>query len=380
MTSRRFAALTIGLILLTALGAGCAGTQKNAAPQAAEADWRFDHIVDTAYVKQHIRIPMPEGSMIIDSRPKRAKYDRGHIPMAVSMPDTYFEKMTDKLPQDKEALLIFYCGGLKCKLSHKSAGKAEALGYTNVKVYAAGFPGWMAAPGNYASVSAQWIKSKLDKKEDMTLVDARPKRTKYDKGHVPTAISIPNTRFDKLTDRLPAEKDKLLVFYCGGLKCKLSHKSAVKAIGMGYTNVKVFSTGYPAWKALMAASGQSATAQGASSLKAGKEEGTIDNGTFLRIVKENPASVHFIDVRDPDEFTAGSLKTAKNIPVDQLEEKIKTLPADKPIVFICGTGARSGESFYMVQDLRPELKRVYYVEAEMTFKKDGSFELTEPVH
>jgi hypothetical protein len=47
-------------------------------------------------------------------------------------------------------------------------------------------------------------------------------------------------------------------------------------------------------------------------------------------------------------------------------------------VFICGTGARSGESFYMVQDVRPELKSVYYVDAVMKVGKDGTFTLTKP--
>jgi len=50
----------------------------------------------------------------------------------------------------------------------------------------------------------------------MVLVDSRPKRKKYDKGHIPTAINIPDTFFDKQKDKLPAEKDKLLVFYCEG--------------------------------------------------------------------------------------------------------------------------------------------------------------------
>jgi rhodanese-related sulfurtransferase len=40
-----------------------------------------------------------------------AKYDQGHIPMAVSIPDSKFDKMTAQLPKDKNALLIFYCGG-----------------------------------------------------------------------------------------------------------------------------------------------------------------------------------------------------------------------------------------------------------------------------
>ncbi len=99
---------------------------------------------------------------------------------------------------------------------------------------------------------------------------------------------------------------------------------------------------------------------------------------FKKTISENPGSIYLVDVRDPDEFAAGHFKTAVNIPVDQLETKIKTLPSDKPVVFVCSTGARSGESFYMLQDLRPELKTVYYLEAEVAFNKDGSYKITKP--
>jgi rhodanese-related sulfurtransferase len=84
-----------------------------------------------------------------------------------------------------------------------------------------------------------------------------------------------------------------------------------------------------------------------------------------------------VDVRDPDEYAAGSFKTAVNIPTDELEQKIPTLPIDKPIVFVCNTGARSGEAYYMVQDIRPELKTVYYLEAETIYNKDGSVKITK---
>ncbi|MGA6927114.1 MAG: rhodanese-like domain-containing protein, partial [Desulfosarcina sp.] len=330
-----------------------------------------------AFVTQCVSIPMAEGVMLIDSRPYKPKYVQGHIPMAVSIPDSQFEKMTDRLPTDKNSLLIFYCGGLKCKLSHKSAMKAEALGYTNVKVFAEGFPKWMSDKTRYPAVSAEWVKGRIDKGADMVLVDSRPKRAKYDKGHIPTAVSIPDMQFDELKNQLPAEKNKLVVFYCGGLRCKLSHKSAAKAIALGYTNVKVFAEGYPAW---MAHAGESAgTAVVSTTIKAGAEEGSIDHAEFRRIVGEDPGSIYLVDVRDADEFKKGSLKTAVNIPVDDLEEKIKSLPADKPIVFICGTGARSGESYYMVQDVRPELKNVFYVDGEMSIKKDGSFDLKKPM-
>jgi rhodanese-related sulfurtransferase len=143
-------------------------------------------------------------------------------------------------------------------------------------------------------------------------------------------------------------------------------------VQLGYTDVKVFANGYPAWKKAYGA------APAAVAVKAGAAEGSIDIATFEKIIAENPQSILLIDVRDPDEYAAGSFKTAVNIPTDELEKKIPTLPSDKPIVFVCNTGARSGEAFYMLQDIRPELKEVYYLEAETTYNKDGSVKITRP--
>ena len=132
----------------------------------------------------------------------------------------------------------------------------------------------------------------------------------------------------------------------------------------------VFSAGFPAWTKYAGIGAQAAVA-----VKQGAEEGSIDIAEFKTIIEETPDSIYLIDVRDPDEFAMGHFKTAINIPVDQLEKNVKTLASDKPIVFVCSTGARSGESYYMLQDLRPELKTVHYLEAGCTYNKDGSYEI-----
>jgi rhodanese-related sulfurtransferase len=377
MTKRTHITLVSTCILaLSLLVMGCASTQPapSATSQAEpEKDWMFHDIVTVDFVKSHVTVPKPDNVLLIDSRPKQAKYDKGHIPTAINIPDTQFEKMTNLLPADKSMLLIFYCEGPECKLSHKSAQKAEALGYKNVKVYMDGFPGWMKVPGHYAEVPVEFVKEAIDTKSEMVLVDSRPREGKYDQGHIPGAISIPDTHFDKMTNLLPVKKDMPLVFYCGGFDCKLSHKSAEKAIKLGYTQVKVFSAGYPAWQAVA-----EAPQKPAGDIKKGKLEGTMDIAQFDSLVKTAPSSVYLIDVRDADEFAKGSLKNAINIPVDKLEKQIKSVAADKPIIFICGTGARSGESYYMMKDLRPEVKEVYYLDVEMKIKPDGSYTVTVP--
>ena len=48
---------------------------------------------------------------LADPRAGRARYDEGHIPGAISIYDAQFEKNLDKLPKDKDNLLVFYCGG-----------------------------------------------------------------------------------------------------------------------------------------------------------------------------------------------------------------------------------------------------------------------------
>jgi hypothetical protein len=103
------AVLAISVMLLA--GAVTAGTKES---------WRFHDIVEADFVIAHLSIPMTDNVMIIDARPYKPMYIKGHIPGAVSIPDTDFDKKTDLLPADKNALLIFYCGGLECKLRPKS--------------------------------------------------------------------------------------------------------------------------------------------------------------------------------------------------------------------------------------------------------------------
>jgi rhodanese-related sulfurtransferase len=132
----------------------------------------------------------------------------------------------------------------------------------------------------------------------------------------------------------------------------------------------VFSSGYPAWVKEYGAGSTSVAA------KVGKAEGRIEIAAFEKILKEDPNSVYLIDVRDPKEFEAGHLKTAINIPVKELQKQVNSLQADKPIIFVCATGSRSCECFYMLQDLRKDMKKVYYVDADIAYSQDGTYKIT----
>ena len=337
----------------------------------------YKHLVNLDFVKKQAVVPKIDGVLLIDARPAARKYDIGHIPTAINIPDTQFDKLAPTLlPKDKGMLLVFYCEGYDCMLSHNSAAKAEKLGYTNVRVFAEGFPGWIAG-GNLHAVSVAHIKKLIDEKAPMTLVDPRPKARKYDLGHIPGAISLPDSQFDTLAPKmLPADKAAALYFYCEGLSCVLSNDSALKAIKLGYTNVKVVPEGYPAWEK---AYGAGPTAAGAApavakapAIEAGKESGSIAVASFERIYKEAPDSVYLIDARDSKEFDTGTFKGAINMPVSTLEKNLDKLPTGKPIIFFCGAGARSGEAHDMVKLYKPEIKTVF-LDAQIKWAKDGSY-------
>jgi phage shock protein E len=51
-----------------------------------------------------------------------------------------------------------------------------------------------------------------------------------------------------------------------------------------------------------------------------------------------------LDVRTKGEYQAGHLKKSINIPVSNLQQNLKKLNKDKPIVTCCASGARSASA------------------------------------
>ncbi len=319
-------------------------------------------IVDAAFVGKYTTIPQPKDTMIIDSRPAK-QYQNGHIVLAINIPDRKFDQMTNLLPKNKLTLLIYYCGGLKCPLSHKSAFKAEKLGYTNVRVYAAGYPDWIKH-GNIPGVGIDYVNHLINSYEMAILVDARPVK-KFRMGSIPTAISLPDRKFELMKGFLPADKSIQMIFFCGGYKCPLSYKSAMKAVAMGYTNVKLFQAGYPLWKDTFGSS----SAVALQAVKDSTDKAKISIEKFSRLMREDPDSVYWIDVRDRPEIDAdGTFKggTAYTITVDQLQAAIPELPTDKPLIFFCSTGGRSIDAYEVLKENGSKLE-AYYLDANVEF-------------
>lgn len=59
---------------------------------------------------------------------------------------------------------------------------------------------------------------------------------------------------------------------------------------------------------------------------------------------EVPSGVLLVDVREPDEWTAGHAPGAMHIPLGQLGARYTEIPQDGPVYLICRAGSRSNQA------------------------------------
>ena len=117
--------------------------------------------------------------------------------------------------------------------------------------------------GSYPLISTKELKKLVDGKESMLIVDAMPAADSYDKGHIPGAVNfefpkevittwddntMPGRSQSDYEQLLGKDKNRLIVVYCGYVKCARSQNAAVFAMGLGYTNVKRHPGGIYAWR------------------------------------------------------------------------------------------------------------------------------------
>ena len=313
--------------------------------------------------------PEKGGYTLIDSRPL-PRVQEGTIPTAINLPYPAWDKFVDRLPQDKARRVIFFCQGVTCMMSPNSLLKAEALGYTNVRVYREGYPEWVEK--NVGVIAAAHYKDAfVDKQIPAVLVDARPAATAAE-GAIPGAVSIPPSAVRAAVASFPPAKLKApIVVYDG------DNGSSAKVVAQvikesGQPNVTVLGGGFDAWKAAKAP-----VATGALATKVAyvpkPRPGSIPNDEFVKLAKATPADVLILDVRNKDEANAGMIKGAVLIPDEELLDRMGELPKDKLIVAHCSTGIRAEMAYHKLKQAGYKAAFLY---AALDVDKNGNFKVT----
>ncbi len=329
-----------------------------------------EKLVQYAEVERLVALGPQEGKYtLIDSRPP-PRLAEGTIPTAINLPYPAFDKFVDRLPQDKSRLTIFFCQGVTCMMSPNSLRRAEAMGYTNVRVYREGYPEWVER--NVGVITAKDLKEAwIDKQIPHVLVDARPAATARE-GFIPGAVSLPPSALRAALPSLPDPKLKapIMVYDVDGSTAATHVARVIKASGQ--PNVVTVIGGIDAWKA---AKYQVATGSPAAKVAYAPKPrpGSLPAEEFVRLAKAMPADVVILDVRNADEAKNGMLKGAKLLPEEELGARMAEVPKDKRIVTHCATGVRAEMAYHQ---LKEKGYNVAFLNADIAIKKDGTFKLT----
>ena len=79
-------------------------------------------------------------------------------------------------------------------------------------------------------------------------IDARHEE-EFKEGHIRGAVSLPLKKLEANPNLVQGiAKDTLIVTYCSGVECELSIDLGEKLVSMGFTNVKIFFSGWLDWQ------------------------------------------------------------------------------------------------------------------------------------
>ena len=250
------------------------------------------------------------------------------------------------LPADKDALLVFYCGGPTCPYTGISVEQAQKAGYTNLKGYQAGLPGWKK---NKLPVHAEsgWLVKNLN--EQTVILDVRDKAASS-KSHIRGAVAMPVADLQAMTARfieqktvaeLPGVSDMRapVVVYADSHTSKEALLAYKELRDWGYSGATVLYKGFDGWQeaGLLTSDGPAATEIVYQKKLA---PGAISPEEFT-VIEKSREGVYFIDVRTDKEVSTGMLRDARHIPLEKLEDVAADLPKDKEIIIYCANGIRA---------------------------------------
>lgn len=152
-----------------------------------------------------------------------------------------------------------------------------------------------------AEVSTQELRQ-IIKNGEAVLLDARPPM-EYAISHIPSALNVAPqpgrpahlyiSDVAEVGRLLGGAKDKPVVLYCNGPFCGKTKRLGTELVAAGYTNVRRYQLGAPAWRALASEAMQTEL-------------------TALRYIAGDKTAV-WIDARERAAFKTGTLPGARNI-------------------------------------------------------------------
>jgi rhodanese-related sulfurtransferase len=132
---------------------------------------------------------------------------------------------------------------------------------------------------------------------------------------------------------LPADKNRVIVFYCESAGCYRSCRGAGAAVKVGYTQVHVLDRGMPAWK------------QAGYSMESIERipRGSIPSirASALKQMLAERKDFLLVDLRSEQSYKEGHIEGTVNFPLYRLSRNYAEIPLDRTLVLIDDRGFRT---------------------------------------
>ncbi|MDH4317502.1 MAG: rhodanese-like domain-containing protein [Desulfobulbaceae bacterium] len=309
------------------------------------------------------RLIVNQKGYIVDVRPP-IDFVTGHIPKAIMIPATEFDRFKDKLPSNKDSLIVLY-GDNNC-FGITSLKKMREIGYTSTKVYTNGYRDWIKT--EYGITESQWLRSAILNDHPHVLIDLRNEEEVRD-GHIKDTLNISYPDLSSEIKRLPTLPQAPIIFY--GPRAEDAAQLAVK---QGYSNVHILPITFTQWKVAGNPVEKGPAKQGVVHVER-PIPGTISITEFQNILKTGTMDRYLIvDVRNANEYNRDNIPGSLNIPADIIGRMLDKLSKEKEVLLYCNTGVLA-EIAYNI--LKKEGYESRYLKAVVTFD-DGEVDI-EPL-
>lgn len=228
-------------------------------------------------------------------------------------------------------------------------------------------PEWKKA-GKVVLSTVNFVKDNMDKDIPQVIIDLRSSE-EASRGFLPGTVSMPSEGIANMKDKFPADKKAPIILYASDTNSAIEAFKIVR--GWGYSNTSVLEGGIGAWK------------KAGYNLAEGKlsetivyvpkpRPGEISVEEFKQIAETLPSDKFILDVRDEDEAMQGMLRSARNIPTQEIPKRLSEIPKDKEIIIHCSTGVRAEMAYHILKEAGYKGR---FLNANIKIDKDGKYDI-----
>lgn len=219
---------------------------------------------------------------------------------------------------------------------------------------------------DYPVISATELQGKIFTQETLRILDLRS-RDEFAREHIAHSFNIP---VENLTGaEIGGGKDELLVLVG---KSNTNYSNAIKSLrDGGYAKTVVLGGGFVTWKN----SKNQTISRGDPASFTDQAKITYTTPEKLMALLDAGEAIYVLDARSPNAFASGHLPGAKNIPLQELEQREKELPVSLEIVIYGDSELQGFQAGVIAYDLN--FFTAYVLQGGIEAWKEKGFEIVK---